>query len=348
MPVTKTISAGYILPSAAFTIEPKQIKQYVFEDRVPQVGDLVYGKVILKGQHEDLENKHGRIHSLNTDTKAVFVMGNRYAPDYYEGFIPEHTEGTLDLLARSGVVGQVKVRNEAIAEPTKIKFLGYIVDDNGNVLNTRDFPLFAPVATEKKPDRSKMIVVVGTSMNAGKSYAAATICWSLASQGKEVRASKITGTASLKDILRMEDAGAKIVNDFTYLGWPSTYMSSEEELMSIFDRIDLKYANSPDKFWVVEIADGLLQREVAILLKNEAFRKRIDKLVFAGRDSLSVLGGLEFMKAQYGLIPDAISGVCTGSPLFINEFRSYTDIPVFDNMRWNGKSSKEIVDLLIH
>jgi hypothetical protein len=35
--------------------------------------------------------------------------------------------------------------------------------------------------------------------------------------GKKVRASKITGTASLKDILLMNDAGANPYADFTYL-----------------------------------------------------------------------------------------------------------------------------------
>jgi len=341
----KTISPGYILPSGCFTIEPKQIKYYLFSDHVPQVGDLVYGKITHKGQHEDLENKHGRIHTLNNDTKAIFVMGNRYAPDYYEGFVPEQTETTLDLLARSGIVGLMKIRNDAVKEPTKVKFLGYVVDETGEVLNTRKFPLITPKHTEKKFPRSKMIVVTGTSMNSGKSYTAAAICWAFTSQGKEVRASKITGTASLKDILRMEDAGAKFVNDFTYLGLPSTYMSSEAELMSIFDQIDLKYANDPDKYWVVEIADGILQRECQILLKNEAFRKRIDKLVFAGRDSLSVLGGVHFLNEQYRLVPDAISGVCTSSPLFIEEFKAHTQIPIFGNMKWNAK---EIVDLLGH
>lgn len=344
----KSISPGFILPSAAFTIDPKQINQYKFDDHAPIIGDLLYGKVIQKGQHEDLENKHGRIHSLNTDTKAIFVMGNRYAPDFYEGFVPEQTETTLDLLARSGLVGKMKNRNDTVQEPTKIKFLGYVVDEEGKVLNTRDFPLINPKGTVKKEERSRMIVVIGTSMNAGKSFTAAAICWALSSQGKEVRASKITGTASLKDILRMEDAGAKIVNDFTYLGWPSTYMVDEEDLMSIFDKIDLKYANDPEKYWVVEVADGLLQREVSILLKNQRFRDRIDKLVLAGRDSLSVLGGLSFLKEEYKLTPDAISGVCTSSPLFVEEFKTLTTVPVFENMRWNGKTAKEIVDILLH
>ena len=70
--------------------------------------------------------------------------------------------------------------------------------------------------------------------------------------GHTVRAAKITGTASLKDILLMEDNGASPVADFTYLGYPSTYMLDEPDLLHIFDTLDLKYANSPKNFWVVD------------------------------------------------------------------------------------------------
>lgn len=38
-------------------------------------------------------------------------------------------------------------------------------------------------------------------MNAGKSTTAVAICWALTVMGHKVRASKVTGTASLKEIL---------------------------------------------------------------------------------------------------------------------------------------------------
>jgi hypothetical protein len=62
--------------------------------------------------------------------------------------------------------------------------------------------------------------------------------------GYDVSASKVTGTASLKDILHMQDAGASIVNDFTHFGYPSTYLLEEKEVVKIFNDLDLKYANN--------------------------------------------------------------------------------------------------------
>ena len=176
-----------------------------------------------------------------------------------------------------------------------------------------------------------MILVCGTSMNSGKSMAATACCWTLSSLGYSVRASKVTGTASLKDILHMNDAGADPYSDFTMLGYPSTYMLSKNEVLSIFNKLDLKYANNPKNYWVVEFADGINQRETSMLLSSREVTSRIHKLVFCGNDAFGTVGGLGILKQKYGLIPDAISGVCSSSPLHIRELAEFTNIPVFNS-----------------
>ncbi|MHC4320319.1 MAG: hypothetical protein ACYS1B_17490 [Planctomycetota bacterium] len=169
----KNIQPGYLHPSAAFTIKRSQIKRYQFLERAPEVGDLVYGRVTTLGHHQYLENCQGRIHSLLDGSRAIFVYGNRYAPDHYEGVVPSSVSVEVDMLARSGVVGVVRKKNSVLQDPTRIRVLGYVCDADGNVLNTRSFPLIRPQHTDKKPNRSKMILVVGTSMNSGKSVTAA-------------------------------------------------------------------------------------------------------------------------------------------------------------------------------
>jgi hypothetical protein len=82
----------------------------------------------------------------------------------------------------------------------------------------------------------------------------------------------------------------------------------------------------------VELADGILQRETAMLLRSGDVRTRIHKLVFSAHDAFGVVGGLRVLRESFGLDPDAISGVCSSSPLGIREFRSFTDIPVFNNV----------------
>lgn len=339
----KKMNPGFIVPSGVFTPHKKHFVGFKLVDKQPEVGDVIYGKIIRLGQHIELENKSGRIHQINDGTKSLFVFGNRYAPDAFEGVIPNKWEHELDLVARSGLVAKLVCKNATMKDPTLVHPLGYVVDEDGVVVNTRNYPLILPKHEEKKLQRAKLILVVGTSMNSGKSLTCSSIIWALTAAGHEVRGSKITGTSSLKDILRMEDAGATHINDFSYLGHPSTYLLNENELLEIFNFIDLKFANNPKNYWVVEIADGILQRETAMLLMAEAVRSRIHKLIFAAHDSLGAIGGLAILKEKFNLVPDAISGCCSSSPLSIRELKEYTNIPIINNFNWQMQPTLEVV-----
>lgn len=339
----KRINPGFILPSAALTIKTTQVKFYQYLDKQPEPGDVVYGLVSRIGEHSTLENKSGRIHIIHNGTKAVFVYGNRYAPDYYEGVVPDQLNHEADLLARSGMIGEVRTKNAIRKDPTKIKILGYVCDEAGNVLNTRDFPQIVPKNSVKKYPRARMILVCGTSMNSGKSMAAAACCRSLTAMGHKVKAAKVTGTASLKDILHMNDAGARSYADFTYLGYPSTYMLSHKEALHVFNSLDLKYGNNPRNFWVVEFADGIIQRETAMLLRSPEVTARIHKFIFCAGDAFGAIGGLNLLKEQFGLVPDALSGVCSSSPLHIRELSEFTHIPVFNSLNVDNKELGNIL-----
>jgi len=326
------IDKGFILPSAALTIKRSQVKHCKHSDKAPEVGDVVYGTIGRIGHHSSLENASGRIHTIHNGTKGVFVFGNRYAPDHYEGIIPDRMKHEVDLLSRSGMIGTVKTKNATIKDPTRVRIRGYVLDkDNNTLLNTRSFPMVKPKKSVKNLPRSKMVLICGTSMNAGKTMAAVACCWALASMGHRVRASKVTGTASLKDILHMNDAGADPYADFTFLGYPSTYLLSEEDMLSIFNQLDLKYANNRKNYWVVEFADGINQRETAMLLSSTEVRSRIHKLIFCASDAFGALGGLKILEDRFGLFPDALSGVCSSSPLHVRELAKFSDVPVFNS-----------------
>ncbi len=341
----KRIPPGYIHPSAAFSIRKNQIRAYSLSDHEPRCGDVIYGKVTRLGFHSNLENKSGRLHVLNDGSKSIFVFGNRYAPDHYEGHVPDRPTLEVDLLSRSGLVGVVKSKNSVLKDPTRVRILGYAVDDDGKVLNTRDFPMIVPSGrSQRSTGRSKMILVVGSSMNAGKSMTAAACCWALSTMGYNVRASKVTGTASLKDILHMNDAGASVYNDFTHFGYPSTYMLERDEILRIFRDIDMKFANNPKNYWVVELADGVLQRETAMLLGSPEVQNRIHRLIYCAGDALGCIGGLKVLDERFGLTPDAISGIVASSPLARAELAEFSSVPTFDNLE---RSLQQISEALI-
>ncbi|MHC4717864.1 MAG: hypothetical protein ACYS5V_12900, partial [Planctomycetota bacterium] len=257
---------------------------------------------------------------------------------------PEALPEEADMLARSGIIGEMRSKNANIKDPTRITVHGYVCDADGTVLNTRHFPMIRdPKPLDPAAPRARLILVIGTSMNSGKSLTAASACWALAALRRKVRGCKVTGTASLKDILRMEDAGASPVADFTYFGHPSTYLLEREEVIGIFDKLDRKYANNPRNYWVAELADGILQRETAMLLASERVTSRIHRLLFAAGDAMGAIAGLQLLRDRLGLKPDAISGICSASPLAVSELREFTDIPVVSNTRPDLKQLSEIL-----
>ncbi len=338
------IKSNCIVSSSAFSVPKSLIKQYDPNNyKTPEVGDVVYGEIKKLGQHKSIESRSARVHTLNVGTRAVFVFGNRYAPHQYEGLVPDKYQEQLDLFSIGGVVGKVKSHNQLIGVPTTVKVLGYLTDMDGNVINTRDHQLLQIKKLHNEKARAKVIVCVGTSMNSGKTYAAAACCYAISSLGKSVRAAKITGTAALKDILLMNDCGAEYIADFTYFGYPSTSLVEPQKLYDIFNTFDMKYGNNPKNYLVIELSDGIFQEETSKLLKMEAIRTRIHKLIFCAPDAIAVYGGIHALKEEFDLIPDAISGVCSSSPLTIKEIQNFTTIPIIQSME---RDYKKIFDIL--
>ncbi|XOF34677.1 MAG: hypothetical protein ACL93V_05135 [Candidatus Electrothrix sp. YB6] len=340
----KKIKSNCIIPSSAFSILKSKIKLYDPSNRKkPEVGDLIFGKIAEIGHHKRVESTSARLHSINIGTPAIFVFGNRYAPDQYEGLVPDTLAEQVDLFSQGGVIGEVKTQNQQLGVPTKVHVLGYISDTEGKVVNTRDHVLVKPKTVDRAKPGSKVILCIGTSMNSGKTHAAAACCYALSSAGKHVRAAKITGTASLKDILLMEDCGAEHIADFTYFGYPSSYLMDEERLLWMFHSFDRKYGNNARNYLVIEFADGIFQRETAMLLRMPEVRSRIHKLIFCGPDSSAVFGGIHVLKEEFDLQPDAISGLCSSSPLAMREISTFSNLPVLRSIERNYEDIFSII-----
>ena len=327
------IKSNCIIPSAAFSVPKSQIRHFdPLLHKTPEVGDLLFGEVSELGHHRLVESRLGRMHTINIGTRAVFVFGNRYAPDQFEGLVPQSYGDYVDLFSRGGVIGEVKAQNQLIGVATKIHALGYVCNSEGKVINTKDHVLIKPRKSSRDKPGAKLILCIGTSMNSGKTHAAAACCYAISSMGRNVRAAKITGTASLKDILLMNDCGAEYIADFSYFGYPSSYLLEHDQLLWMFNAFDMKYGNNPNNYIVVEFADGIFQRETAMLLKMPEVRKRISKLVFCAPDSTAVFGGLKMLRDEFHLEPDAISGLCSSSPLSMREISSFTELPILQSM----------------
>lgn len=334
--ITEINSPGLIHPSAAYAVPIDVLRMFDPDNKKqPAAGDVVFGEYIDVGSMGLVEDINGRFHKIHPGRVGFFVFTNRYAPDNLESVIPSELPAEISQVTISGTVGVIQNAHDTLKRPATVKILGYVVDSNGAVVNTKQYSRILPADDADGDNRAKLIIVCGSSMNSGKSYAATTIARALSQNGASVSASKVTGTASLRDILRVNDAGANDFADFTFLGHPSTYLLDQNEVLEIFTKLENAYAGPTHDYWIVEIADGINQRETSMLLRSEFVKKRMHKLVFCAADALGTIGGIRILQEEFQLAPDAISGVVTASPLLLSEVAKYYETPVI----FSGKTA---------
>lgn len=280
----------------------------------PQAGDLVLARIASLGQHQRLESPHGRRAQLYKGDEIVVAYGERYAPDQFEAIIPADL-GRCDLVAGGGVAGKVLSSHARMKRATRIQPIGLIADSFGRPVNLAQHALPLRALRDRRP---QVIAVAGTSMNAGKTTTAAGLIHGLSRAGLKVAATKVTGTGSGGDVWSMVDAGASRVLDFTDMGHASTAGLPHERIEAVALSLIAHAAAEGADAVVVEIADGVLQRETAALLAAPAFRAAIDGVLFAAGDALGAVGGRDWLLAQ-GHNVVGVSGLVSASPLATRE-----------------------------
>ncbi len=286
-------------------------------------GALVLARVVRIGRHKEVEATNGRKVMLFPGDVVAGVLGHRYATDQYEGFAAASTpEG--HMLGIGGVCGEVRSKNEKMLDPTIIEWLGRMVDAHGRPLYLRDFA--RSPRREKGARKARTVLVVGASMNAGKTTTAAQIIRSLTGQGARVSAGKITGTACWKDPGMFEDAGARCVLDFTHFGYPSTAQMRQADLLGLVGDMRRSLLEDDPEFIVYEIADGIFQRETRWLLEDPGFHDTVDAALFAAPDSPSCESGVRWLRERNYPVA-GVAGPVANSQLGIAEVEDATGVP---------------------
>ncbi|MDP9469679.1 MAG: DUF1611 domain-containing protein [Chloroflexota bacterium] len=294
-------------------------------DLSPRSGDLVLARVIELGQHDRIERHHGRQATLFPGEEVVVCYGHRYAPDQFEAEVPADL-GHCNLVASGGIASRALSWHEAILKPPSVlEPIGLLGDRDGQRVNLADWALKPVPGTVRRP---LVLAVVGTSMNSGKTTTAAYLIRGFVSSGLAVGAAKITGTGAGKDPWMMTDAGANPVFDFTDAGFPSTYLADPDAVRGIATTLTGHIAAIGVDAIVLEIADGLYQRETVALLSSPQFTENLDGLIFAAGEAMGAAAGVEWLR-RHGLPVLGVAGSLTRSPLAIREAREATGLPVF-------------------
>lgn len=291
-------------------------------ERPPAIGDLVVAEVLRIGHHKQVESPVGSSTAIYPGDVIVGAFGNRYATDQFEGYVPRTAGTECDLMSVGGLCGEVRSRLGTMGEPTRLRILGAACDAQGRRLNLADRALPATVPI----GQPEIVLLVGSSMNSGKTTTLGTLARSLSRAGLRVAAAKVTGTAAGKDLRFFSSNGARPVLDFIDAGFPSTYLLGWPELWRVYQTlIGHLQATRPD-YILVEIADGLFQRETRMFLENDAFRASVSHVFFSANDSLSAECGVRRLRSL-GLPLRAVSGQASKSPLLLKETEEATGMP---------------------
>ena len=306
---------------------PAAAMQCLRVDLPPSAGDLVLARVEALGHHKRLHTVEGGRKNLFVGDLVIVAYGDRYAPNQFEAHVPRDLRD-CDLAAGGGIAGRVVAQHDRIrGSATRLHPLGLVASDpDAPPLNLAGFALEPPAPCEQLS--IPVMAVVGTSMDSGKTTTAAHLVRGLRDHGDRVGYAKVTGTAAAGDPGLLRDAGAHVVLDFTDAGYASTFRLSARTVEAIFDELVLHLAAAGVDSIVIEVADGLLQRETEALLQSRSFRSRVNGVIFTAADSLGAVGGVRWLRDR-DLPVTALSGRLTLSPLQVRETVAATQLPVY-------------------
>ena len=185
-----------------------------------------------------------------------------------------------------------------------------------------------------------VVAIAGTCMNSGKTAAACAIVSRFRHNGLTVDAFKSTGVALRRDILAMEDAGARNTGIFTDLGIVATTSTNAPALTrNLLNRLGQK---RPDAI-VFELGDGLLGAYgVEAILRDAQIRRVITAMVLCANDPVGAWGGAKLLREEFEIEPTVISGPATDNQVGIDIIKERSAVAAINAMT-NGA---ELGDLL--
>ncbi len=176
-----------------------------------------------------IEDRTGRAIELIGGDRIVGALGRRAATLELVGdwtAVGEDLE--LETLTAAGVLGRTTsaaVMSQPIA---KLRYLGHVQRDGAKVTMAGEAPV-----PSGKPLTAPVVLLIGTSMEAGKTVAGRAVVRCLEKRGLRVVGTKLTGVGRYRDVLSLGDVGAVGIRDFVDAGLPSSAVSRERYLEAL-------------------------------------------------------------------------------------------------------------------
>jgi hypothetical protein len=305
-----------------------------FESRPPEAipvpredwsrGDYVVAQMLEDGPDSYLvETVDGSAIAMYPGDRLVGALGTRAATLEVVGDWREvGSDLKMQTLTAAGVLGLCTSAALQSPELANVEYVGHAFRD-AEPCRMKDFV----TAAERHRLEAPVILIIGTSMDSGKTIAAVALVRELVAMGKRVAGAKVTGVGRLRDILAMEGAGADPIMDFVDVGLPSTVVPPEEYEQCL-RLLCSKLADARPDVVVIEAGASPLEPycgDVAMRVLQE----RVHMTVLCASDPYAVLG----VTHAFGIKPDLVSGRATSTRAGIRLIDKLVGVPalnVFD------------------
>lgn len=268
-------------------------------------GDFVAATVLERpGVAHTVEATSGRMAEVFPRDLLVGALGSRFATLESVGDWRDVGEDLLlDSLTRAGVFGKcTSVAPQSLPQVIPLRYLGHVLED-GTKLTMADFVRSLPPRKLEAP----IVLVIGTSMSAGKTTTAKIMVRLLKARGLRVGGVKLTGVARYADALAMRDAGADHVVDFVDAGLPST-VCERSTYRAALDYILSSLAGADLDVVVAEAGASPLE-PYNVDVAEEALRDHVKMRILCASDPYAVVGVAE----AHGIVPDVVAGKATST-----------------------------------
>lgn len=261
-------------------------------------GDYVVGEIVgSSGLAYPIELASGRMVEAMPGDRVVGAFGDRAATLEAVGSWSAIEGDSMEAMTSAGLFGAVTSLSAAIPRTVGLTYLGHALRGGEKVTMSE----FAVESSARKFD-VPTILLVGTSMSAGKTTTGRLVIHELEKMGKKVVGAKLTGAGRFRDVLSFRDAGAHAVYDFVDAGLPSTVVP-EPLFRNALRPLLWRIASDEPDVLVAEAGASPLEPYNGAAAIDE-LGENIRCSILCASDPYSVVG----VERAFGLEPDLVSG----------------------------------------
>ena len=264
-----------------------------------------------KPHYNQLECTDGQFQTLHRGDIIVGALGERQALKGYSGRVPRHIRvgDVLHVLNMGGIIGLCTSDHPDLGPALRVEVLGAVIADRDGQKTHARLLDHALEPAYHLTDACPLVIVSGTSMNTGKTYAAAQIVKGLTKQNFRVAAAKLTGASLRRDVRVMQEHGAVACATFNDAGAVS---STNKEMAPLAKGIIRHLMAAGPDVIVLELGDGFIgYYGVDELLLDKELQRFTHAHVVAASDLAGAWAADQVFRTRYRAHIAAITGPVT-------------------------------------